>query len=265
MNIKDYILITRPINCLMAAIAVIIGGYISGANVFQTIIASISAFLITAAGNVINDVFDVEIDRINKPYKPLVKGTIRIGSAKIFSYILFSIGILLSMFLKVYNLLMAIFNSLLLVIYSYKIKRIGGIYKNITISYLVSSTFIYGGLLGESVERTFILALLAFLSNNSREIIKDIEDVKADISMTLPKIYGIDMSLKISNIFLVSAILLSPLPLILNILSNLYILGLIPTILSFILSMIFKNIIIKKTLVKIGMLFGLIAFILGSM
>lgn len=261
---KDYLTILRPINCSMASIAVIIGGYISGADIYHAIIASISAFLITAAGNVINDIFDINIDRINKPYKPLVKGTIGIKFAWYYSSMLFISGILLSFVLKIYNVAMAIINSLLLIIYSYKIKRIGGFYKNITISYLVSSTFIYGGFLGENVESVLILSLLAFLANNSREIIKDIEDIKGDDSMTLPKIYGIEISMKISNVFLIMAIALSPLPIVLNILSMNYLLGLIPAIISFLMSMILKNISMKKNLIKLGMLLGLISFILGT-
>ena len=66
----DLIEMMRPLNCVMACIGVLVGGLIvTGSNIqvlFSTpfILAVISVFLITGAGNMFNDYVDVEADKI---------------------------------------------------------------------------------------------------------------------------------------------------------------------------------------------------------
>ncbi len=263
MTVKDYFEITRPLNCLMVAVAVFIGGLLSGADNIKLFIASISAALITAAGNVVNDIFDIRVDRINKPYKPLAQGRIDVRIAQLYTITLFVLGNILAVFLTIYNVILALLNSFLLVLYSYKIKKFGHLLKNLTISYLVASTFLYGGLLGYNLNATILLSLLAFFSNTAREIVKDVEDIKGDEARTLPKILGINKSLLIADSFLVLAMLMSPLPVILGILSIYYFIPLSVTLGSFLLSMLVKDINKKKNLIKLGMLFGLLSFLFG--
>ena len=52
-----------------------------------------------AGGNVINDYFDVEIDRVNKPLRPLPSNTVRLSSVSGFAIILFALGVFLSIFI----------------------------------------------------------------------------------------------------------------------------------------------------------------------
>ena len=70
-----YLNIIRPLNGLMSIIAVFIGGLVvAGTSVFLTIdiyFAMLAAFLISGAGNAINDYVDVDADKVNKPKRPM--------------------------------------------------------------------------------------------------------------------------------------------------------------------------------------------------
>ncbi|MCK5032602.1 MAG: UbiA family prenyltransferase, partial [Calditrichia bacterium] len=86
LNIKKFIVFSRPANVLIAFVTIFIAAGISGAlnpliNVF---LAALSASLITVGANVINDYFDIEIDRINKPKRLLPSGQISKKQALMF-------------------------------------------------------------------------------------------------------------------------------------------------------------------------------------
>ena len=73
--------IIRVWNCIMAGLAAVIGmkivcGAITGMPVFDTVLVFLSVFLITGAGNVINDFFDADIDTINRPKRRIPSGRI---------------------------------------------------------------------------------------------------------------------------------------------------------------------------------------------
>ena len=71
---RGFFIIIRPLNCLITFIAIIVSGFIcSKDNHISTnlFLAGLVGFLITAAGNSINDIIDIDIDRINRPNRPL--------------------------------------------------------------------------------------------------------------------------------------------------------------------------------------------------
>jgi len=162
----------------MAGVAVIIGAMIASTTFFTmpVLFATLAAFLICGAGNVINDYFDYEVDKINNPTRALPSGKISLSRAYAYSILLFFIGILISYTVNVYALMIAVVNSSLLYLYPWKVKGGGGISKNLVVSYLVASPFLFGGVsAGETAEwrATLIFVLLAFFANTAREIIKD--------------------------------------------------------------------------------------------
>ncbi|MHA1916295.1 MAG: hypothetical protein ACW97V_18240, partial [Promethearchaeota archaeon] len=72
MKIKDAIEILRPINALMGGLTVIIGVLNTrvGINTFTLVLNILlgvaTYFFITGSGMVINDYYDIEIDKINR-------------------------------------------------------------------------------------------------------------------------------------------------------------------------------------------------------
>ena len=269
-----YLEILRPHNCLMAAVAVVVGAAIASQEPLAPLIAlaGLIVFLICGAGNAINDYFDFEIDRINNPSRPLPSGMMPLSFAHVYSLALFALGTALSVFINPLALLLAAFNSLLLYLYAMKIKKRGGIGKNFTVSYLVASPFLFGGIaVGEPLV-TLLLVLLAGLANTSREIIKDIQDYGGDKAFiaTLPSKIGIENAAKLASLVLFLTIATSPLPYFLGILNFNYILVLVPANALFLwVSITFLrnpmgNAKSTQRLIKIGMALGLAAFLAGN-
>lgn len=282
---SGYVRILRPVNCAMAALAVFIGaktalgsaGSLQSAfPVAKLIFASTAAFLICGAGNTINDFFDYVIDTINKPFRPIPKGEVRLRSARMYSIFLFLAGIFFSIFINFLAFLLALLNSALLYLYAAEIKKKGGFMKNILVSYLVASPFLYGSFatLGRFyAPQVIALALLAFLANMGREIVKDIEDLKGDRSaaLTLPSLYGVKISSKIASFFIFLAILLSPLPYFTGLMNLSYLFFILLGDMLFVVSIrrlsnatseTAKNI---QAVMKVGMLLALLAFLFGSL
>ncbi|MCH6560455.1 UbiA family prenyltransferase, partial [candidate division KSB1 bacterium] len=93
-NLKSYFLLIRPINIFIGALTIWVGASLSGAiyPLGKVVLACVSGSLIMAGGNVINDYFDVEIDRVNKPLRPLPSNAVRLSSVSGFAIILFALG-----------------------------------------------------------------------------------------------------------------------------------------------------------------------------
>jgi len=258
----------RPLNGIMAAIAVLIGIVLAGGTFIPAVIlALITVFIITGAGMLVNDYFDFEIDKINKPKKYRKMQAYSKSFWASYAIVLFGIGISLTFFINISAFVIAVVNSILLVLYSWKLKK-QPLIGNIAVSFLVASTFLFGGAVMNNFSVTIFLALLAFLSNTGREIVKDIEDIKGDSSAnakTLPVIAGKNFSLMVSIGFIFSAILLSPLPFLFNLLSinYFYIVLVADIIFSYSCFMIFISPGKAQKMMKAGMLISLIAFIFG--
>ncbi len=278
-NIKTLSDLLRVRNCLMAFFGVLIGATLAYSNVafmpnLEIIAAGIAAFLIMGAGNAMNDFFDVEIDRINKPHRPIPSGRISKSDAMMLSLSLFMIGIAIAKYINFYALLIALANSVILIVYAKYSKRLLLI-SNIGVSYLVASIFIFGVVSVDAFYRSEIKIISiimgsAFLMTFSREIIKDIEDMEGDkrkYSVTLPIVIGVERSRIIAWIFAISAILSSIIPFFVNLLSfNLYVYGILISIADavFLLALT-KNPAMGQKMMIFGMSLALFAFLLGNL
>jgi len=162
----------------------------------------LSSIFIAAAGYIINDIEDIEIDKFNDNEKPLVKGNISIKTAKFLLYAFNIIGVILSLGSAVIikNPSLASLQLLIMALLygysiSYKCKKIIG---NVIIALTTASVpfliWIYTiyDVLGKSIMFTYDLRwmhisisfyiLFAFILNWIRELIKDKEDTEADKS-----------------------------------------------------------------------------------
>ncbi|UCB52670.1 MAG: UbiA family prenyltransferase, partial [Candidatus Zixiibacteriota bacterium] len=139
--------LARPQNDVIVALSVLVGATVSGEieSWTRVLLACASAFFVSAGGNSINDFFDLEIDRINKPHRPLPGGEISPSWALIFSIALFLLGIILSVSVGSLGILVALAASGLLIVYSSFLKR-RFIWGNLTVSSVCAIAFVYGGL-----------------------------------------------------------------------------------------------------------------------
>ncbi len=186
-KLKALLIIIRPVNALITSAAIIIAGIISAHNaaLSQAIVfAAAAGFLATGAGNVINDYFDVEIDKINRPDRVLPRNLLTPREALIY-YTSLNISALLFAYLtNAAALLITLIAEVMLFFYSYKLKSLPLI-GNLTVSALTGLAFIYGGVAVNSLSSSFFPALFAFLINTAREILKDLEDIEGDKSHNL--------------------------------------------------------------------------------
>lgn len=172
--------ITRPLNCLSALGSVILGGYLTTKSVAPRLwIAAVVAAMMTAAGNVVNDYFDVEIDRINKPYRVLPSGQLSRAAAGCWALALVVTGLSLSSLLNTAMALIAAVMAMLSYVYSWKLKS-SFLVGNSVVGIMSAMTVIYGGMTVGSVAPTIVPALVILLFMLCREILKTAEDYKGD-------------------------------------------------------------------------------------
>lgn len=212
-----YIRIIRPVNAIVAGCAGIIG-YLMATGIPNPglLVLFLVVFLVTGAGNAINDYFDVEIDRINRPERPIPSGAITEREVLYYAVLLFAAGICLSFFTNFTCSTIAVINSVLLVWYAAALKRTPGA-GNVVISYLAGSLFLFGGAYEGTNGLLLVIpvALITFFGMLAREIWKDAEDVKGDVAHgadTLPIRVGIYPAICLGFGFLLCAVIASLVP-----------------------------------------------------
>lgn len=275
--IKVWITILRPFNVLITGTAVFIGALLTGSitPLSKIILAMVSAAFICAGGNVENDYFDVEIDRINKPYRPIPSGRIKRKHALLFSIILTIIGLAIAIFITSKALLLAICAVILLLAYNAYLKKNVGLIGNMAVSITATLSIVYGGIAVGRIEGILFPAFFAFLFHLGREIIKDIEDISGDRmakSCSIPSHYSLEKSYYIGFIPLFLLLVITPLPYFLNMYNLFYLLVVIPLVdLLLLFSFLFFrkkldsiNLHKLSNILKLGMVFGLFSLIIGT-
>lgn len=274
--VRCFVELLRPVNAIMAAIAVLVGAVVVGGTfvleMTELHLAIIATFVITGAGMVINDFCDRDIDFLNKRHRPIPSGRIEPKAALFFSLILFAVGVYISYFINIYCFLIAFINSAFLLVYSLRLKKIM-IVGHVLISYLVASSFIFGGLAVnmDNMVPVSVLAVLAFFANMAREVVKTIEDTQGDRMgkvKSLPILFGEKSARKIASLFTAVAVILAPLPYLWSYMGNVYMYLVSIGLVLFVFSIIWNQ---RETpadkvhkLMKIAMLVCLLAFLLGA-
>lgn len=234
----SYFNILRPINCLIVGLTqyltyyvVIVPGIgVTSLNIYTLSFLVLATVLLTGSGYVINDIIDEQIDRINKGNKRFVGVKLSVHNAWGYYYFLLILGFGLSLMVA-YSCdeigLIWIYPFMVGVLYLYsKYGKARAIWGNLMVSLftafvpgillLAERQSIYIAFLQESTDVYLLLIcmgaymLFAFLSNLTRELIKDIEDIKGDRSVglrTLPIVIGIRQSRMIALVYSVCILL----------------------------------------------------------
>ena len=270
-----YLELLRPNNGVLAVLGIIIGAIVGATFVTskatEIVLAIMAAFLINGAGNTINDYFDHNIDKINKPKRPIPSGRINRNTVGIYFFVLIIVSMVLAYFVSIDFLYLAVINSIVSFVYSWKLKGTPLI-GNIVVSWLAASTFIGGALILQTFSSLtpaiLIFAAIGFLGTLSREIFKDVEDVKGDKAhgaKTLPIVIGEQSAKFVASFVLLLGIFSLAVPVYRSMFSNFYYIGIVPAIiicLAAIISM--KNPHKSQKLIKFAMYFIFLGFILGT-
>lgn len=179
----------------------------------------LSTVMVAAAGYIINDYYDIKIDRINKPEKVVV-GRVMRRRVALFSHMVFSLlGVLLAFWVSKAVGLVTFVVVCWLWLYSNRLKQLAFV-GNVSVSAMTALTLILVGIyLRENNLYVYMYATFAFFVSLIREIIKDIEDRKGDAMYacrTLPIVWGVHKT-KLLVLFLQASFLLVSLLLLLQI------------------------------------------------
>jgi geranylgeranylglycerol-phosphate geranylgeranyltransferase len=179
---RGLLLLTRPHACFTAALGVAVAALLVDRSPLdsRSLRAAVVVAVVTGAGNTLNDYFDREIYRTNRPSRPLPTGLLPPRLALAWAVLLFAGGLATSVVLGPACAALALVNSLLLVLYARTSKR-WGLGKNLAVGYLVGSLFLFAALAaGELNALVVVLAACAALATTAREIVKDVEDLEGD-------------------------------------------------------------------------------------
>jgi geranylgeranylglycerol-phosphate geranylgeranyltransferase len=268
--------ISRPINVLITFLTVIVAGFIALHEIsYQPAIfyAAISAALINAAGNIINDIFDLDVDKVNRPERVLPSNRMKKSEAYFFFAIFNLTALIFAYFVNIACLVISIFAIIIVFFYSLYFKKVI-LLGNFIVGFLTGMAFVYGGLAVDSLETSIIPAFYAMVINFVREIIKDVEDMEGDKEAgidTYPLIFGADASFFVSKIVILAFAFITLLPYVLKIYSFYYLL----IVLAIDTSLIYFSFGLKKEsskreinnfskLLKVNMVLGLLAVWFGS-
>ena len=173
---------------------------------------ALSSVLIAAAGYIINDYFDLNIDRVNKPERMVVDRVIKRRSTILWHWLLSGIGLLLSLYVswRLRNPLVAIGNLMCIVLlyfYSTTFKRkllIGNIIISLLTAWVILVLYVselFSGMPGAVLSRLFKFTIVygsfAFILSLVREVVKDIEDMDGDLRYgcrTMPIVWGVNVA-----------------------------------------------------------------------
>ncbi len=220
---RDALRLVRANNVVVSYVGTVVGGLAALAAGFGLaremwgflLLASASTALVTAAGNVLNDVGDLEGDRRNHPERPLVTGAIRVSTARTLAVALFVAGVVVAIPVAVAEPLLAVFLAVAVAgLLAYELRwKAAGFVGNLTVGGLTAMVFLYGGAAVGHVAPVLPFAGMAFLATLSREVIKDMEDVAGDTGRkTLPKTLGMGGASALARGAVVAAIALSVVP-----------------------------------------------------
>lgn len=215
-RIFSFIQLARPLNALITLLSVFIAAFITGTlePPEAVVLACLSAGLISSAANTINDYYDIDIDRVNKPHRALAARKINAKSARTAALIEYVMGIIIAAFISLPMFIMASIFSVLTYLYSAALKRTI-LWGNFVVSLTTAAAFIYGGLSVNRPMEAAIPAVFAFFFHFGREIIKDMEDIRGDNqyhAKTFPIRYGFGNSIALvwTNYIVLAILLILP-------------------------------------------------------
>lgn len=178
---------------------------------------TLSSVLIAAAGYIINDYFDLNIDRVNRPDKLVVEKLIKRRWTIIWHWVLSGLGVLLGFYVswKLRTPLVVLSNLgcvILLWFYSTTFKRkllIGNVLISLLTAWVILVLYLceirFPALLDPDfrriLSRLFKFAIVyggfAFIISLIREVVKDIEDMEGDARYgcrTMPIVWGVNVA-----------------------------------------------------------------------
>ncbi len=214
---RPYLAILRPNNILLTLftqgvfmIAASRTSYfnIDWSNIIwpESLLIILTCCLTAAGGYIINDLFDVETDHVNRPNKRILKRDISHKAAIVYYIILTALGQICGYYAGLGIGLFASAIAVLLYFYSSDLKAMG-LPGNSLIAFMSGSVIYIASRGIHEINSAYFAeyAFLAFLLTMARELVKDAEDVEGDKEQgceTFPILHGTRKTNILSNVIL---------------------------------------------------------------
>jgi geranylgeranylglycerol-phosphate geranylgeranyltransferase len=280
LGLGAYASVIRPLNCAMIGLAVIVGYFVSKPPSAQPLVIAmgfLTGFTICAYSMVINDYYDIEVDRVNQPMRPLPSGRVTPRAAIALSLVMLLVGTGSSLYFAFpVAPSIALLYALLSWVYNFRVKK-QGLLGNLIVASSLAIPFIYGGVISSGDVGSSLLlfmALTSFLSGVGREVVKAMADTAGDAKRGIRSyaiVHGLKAAASVGAIFFLAAVVTSVLPLFLLRVSDFYRFGVVVPDLVFLYLAVAilsrptleRALSVKRTAL-FGMLIGLIVFVGGA-
>jgi geranylgeranylglycerol-phosphate geranylgeranyltransferase len=227
-KLQGFVRLMRPVNCVIMGFAVFVGVVLAGQKLSQiawldVVFGFLTGFMLCAAAMAVNDYHDRKIDAINERSRPIPSGLVSSSETLVLAGVLSVIGLGFAVWVSALCFVVAL-GSWIIVITYVTIGKRTGLPGNFLVSACVATPFVYGSIIvvGFVVLNVWFFVLMAFLANTGREVTKGIVDVVGDRAgnvWTLAVRYGERVAAVVAVVFFVSAVVLTPLPLVLGLVS----------------------------------------------
>ena len=209
MGVVDYWHLPRGVNVIMGALAVpagalLVSDFSDSVAVHAVLLHTLSVAGFMAGWNTLNDVNDLEADRINRLERPIPSGRVSLESARRFGLLMMGISVAALVAIIIHaertfdglvwwdSIVIWMMAFFLFTSYEYDgmpftpCLKCQGFKGNLAISVLVSVLLVFGAAaVGEGLEvLPWLVAVAALAINTAREIIKDVQDLAGDAERT---------------------------------------------------------------------------------
>ncbi len=265
----------------MIGFAVIVGEFVSKPaqiTLLFSVFGYLTGFFVCAYSMVVNDYYDVDVDRVNRPDRPLPSERISLAGAYRLSVLMLLIGLAFATLTKnPVAVLIALLYSFLSWLYNVRAKK-AGLAGNLIVASSLAIPFIYGGVIsGGNVLSSLLLmmAFTAFFAGAGREVVKAMADTSGDAKRGVRSVaieFGMRSASLIGASLFLLAVITSWLPLVLGVANQIYEVGVVVPDLIFVylaLAIVRRpqaeNALSVKRVALLGMLVGLFVFIGGAL
>lgn len=234
MGLRAGLELIRPANCVMIGFAVIVGLFVSKppeVKVVQGALGFLTGFFICAYSMSVNDIYDIEVDKVNRPDRPIPSGRVTTQTAVRLSLLVLMAGVAASVLtLNAAAVGIALLYAFLSWLYNNRAKQTG-LPGNLIVASSLAIPFIYGGVIsGGSLTRSLLLmmALTSFFSGVGREVVKAMADVEGDAMRginSLARSRGPKAASSVGASFFLLAVFTSWVPLLLGLANEFYTFG----------------------------------------
>lgn len=220
--------LTRPLISSGVGLSVVLGQLLSSGGLpglYLIILGFVMGYSISASSMISNDIYDIEVDRINAPDRVLPSQQLNISTAWGLTILSIILGTITGFILDPLIGIIAIIFALLGLLYNYSWKE-KGLPGNLIVSSSAIVPFVLGGLsVGNNDLLVWIIGILVFSYNLSGELVGGIMDYVGDRvrnSQSVAHKIGSRWTLIWASVLLIIGIILLWLPVILDLLCMIY-------------------------------------------